>query len=191
MRGATGAVPAEARATASQPTKSRRCSPTSHGSAATGGTAPPSVARSVTPTVVDPFVSTSAMTLPAALPGRSAHGRTDEHAARLRHHDRRRARRLPVCPPRQPARGDGDLDLEDVEVEIAHPLSVSMSFRLPSGEASAIRAAAERSGTNVSDWIRGCVPLPRRKTALVMLRYPLSGSTCRRPAVWSPNWTEN
>jgi len=54
-----------------------------------------------------------------------------------------------------PLGGDGDLDLEDVEVEIAHPLSVSMSFRLPSGEASAIRAAAERSGTNVSDWIRG------------------------------------
>jgi len=32
-----------------------------------------------------------------------------------------------------------EADLEDVEVEIAHPLSVSMSFRLPPEEASAIR----------------------------------------------------
>ncbi|MCA1676578.1 MAG: hypothetical protein LC799_31860 [Actinobacteria bacterium] len=48
-----------------------------------------------------------------------------------------------------------EADLEKVEVEIAHPLSVSMSFRLPPEEASAIRAAAERAGMSMSDWIRG------------------------------------
>lgn len=57
------------------------------------------------------------------------------------------------------AHGDNPLgdetDLEDIEVEIAHPLSVSMSFRLPPEEASAIRAAAGRDGMNMSDWIRG------------------------------------
>ncbi|MGH3549645.1 MAG: plasmid mobilization protein [Pseudonocardiaceae bacterium] len=46
-------------------------------------------------------------------------------------------------------------DLEEVEVEVAHPLSVSMSFRLPPPETSAIRAAAEQAGMSVSDWIRG------------------------------------
>lgn len=45
-------------------------------------------------------------------------------------------------------------DLEDVEVEIAHPLSVSMSFRLPPEEASAIRAVAEQAGMSLCDWIR-------------------------------------
>lgn len=48
-----------------------------------------------------------------------------------------------------------DADLEDVEVEIAHPFSVSMSFRLPAHEAEAIRSAAEQAGMSVSDWIRG------------------------------------
>ncbi len=47
-----------------------------------------------------------------------------------------------------------DADLEEIEAEIAHPLSVSMSFRLPLEEASAIRAAAERGGVSMSDWIR-------------------------------------
>lgn len=47
-----------------------------------------------------------------------------------------------------------EADLEDVEVEIAHPLSVSLSFRLPPEEASAIRVAAERAGMSLSDWIR-------------------------------------
>jgi hypothetical protein len=37
-------------------------------------------------------------------------------------------------------------EAEFEEVEIAHPLSVSMSFRLPPEEVSAIRAAAERAG---------------------------------------------
>jgi hypothetical protein len=49
----------------------------------------------------------------------------------------------------------GEADLEEIEVEIAHPLSVSMSFRLPPPEASAIRAAAEQAGMSVSEWIRG------------------------------------
>ena len=48
-----------------------------------------------------------------------------------------------------------ETDLEEIEVEIAHPLSVSMSFRLPPEEASAIRAAAGRAGMSMSDWIRG------------------------------------
>ncbi len=48
-----------------------------------------------------------------------------------------------------------ETELQDVEVEIVHPLSVSMSFRLPPDEASAIRAAAGRAGMSVSDWIRG------------------------------------
>ncbi|MDQ2790582.1 MAG: hypothetical protein DLM60_12430 [Pseudonocardiales bacterium] len=48
-----------------------------------------------------------------------------------------------------------EAELEDVEVEIAHPLSISMSFRLPPDEASTIRAAAARAGMSVSDWIRG------------------------------------
>lgn len=47
-----------------------------------------------------------------------------------------------------------DADLEDVGVEIAHPLSVSMSFRLPPHEAKAMRSAAEQAGMSVSDWIR-------------------------------------
>jgi uncharacterized protein (DUF1778 family) len=48
-----------------------------------------------------------------------------------------------------------ETDLEEIEIEIAHPLSVSMSFRLPPDEASAIRAAAGRAGMSMSDWIRG------------------------------------
>ncbi|MGH3942562.1 MAG: plasmid mobilization protein [Pseudonocardiaceae bacterium] len=48
-----------------------------------------------------------------------------------------------------------EADLEDIEVEIAHPLSVSMSFRLPPEEASAIRQAAAQVGISRSDWIRG------------------------------------
>lgn len=48
-----------------------------------------------------------------------------------------------------------DADLEEIEVEITHPLSVSMSFRLPPEEASAIRNAAEQTGMSMSDWIRG------------------------------------
>lgn len=47
-----------------------------------------------------------------------------------------------------------DADLEEVRVEVARPLSVSMSFRLPPVEASAIRHAAAQAGLSVSDWIR-------------------------------------
>ena len=38
---------------------------------------------------------------------------------------------------------EADLEEVEVEVEIAHPLSASMSFRLAPHDASAIRAAAE------------------------------------------------
>jgi uncharacterized protein (DUF1778 family) len=53
------------------------------------------------------------------------------------------------------------------EVEIAHPLSVSMSFRLPPAEADAIRAAAEQAGMSVSDWIRGVCSTAAGKDAPV------------------------
>jgi uncharacterized protein (DUF1778 family) len=75
-----------------------------------------------------------------------------------------------------------EADLEEVEVEIAHPLSVSMSFRLPPEEADAIRATAERAGISMSDWIRGvCVaaaqgdasvdaPVPRQRVNIAKAR---------------------
>ncbi len=74
-----------------------------------------------------------------------------------------------------------EADLLDVEMEIARPLSVSMSFRLPPQEASAIRAAAERSGMTMSDWIRGvcaaaegtapvAAPVPRQRVNMVKAR---------------------
>lgn len=75
-----------------------------------------------------------------------------------------------------------EADLLDVEMEIAHPLSVSMSFRLPPQEASAIRAAAERSGMTMSDWIRGvcagaaegtapvAAPVPHQRVNMVKAR---------------------
>jgi hypothetical protein len=60
-----------------------------------------------------------------------------------------------------------EADLEDIEVEIAHPLSVSMSFRLPPEEARAIRTAAERAGVSMSDWIRGVCSAAARGDAPV------------------------
>lgn len=70
-----------------------------------------------------------------------------------------------------------EADLLDVEMEIAHPLSVSMSFRLPPQEASAIRAAAERSGMTMSDWIRGCAPPPPKEPLRSRRRCRASEST--------------
>ncbi|MGQ0779364.1 MAG: hypothetical protein ACT4NY_33945 [Pseudonocardiales bacterium] len=43
---------------------------------------------------------------------------------------------------------------EEVEFEIAKPLRVTMSFRLPAEEADVIRAAAATAGTSLSEWIR-------------------------------------
>jgi uncharacterized protein (DUF1778 family) len=75
-----------------------------------------------------------------------------------------------------------ETDLEEIEVEIAHPLSVSMSFRLPPDEASAIRAAAGRAGMSMSDWIRGVcsaaaagdapvdAPVPRQRVNMTKAR---------------------
>lgn len=75
-----------------------------------------------------------------------------------------------------------DADLEEIEVEIAHPLSVSMSFRLPPEEASAIRTAAEQAGMSMSDWIRGVcaaaaqgdapvdAPVPRQRVNIAKAR---------------------
>ena len=54
-----------------------------------------------------------------------------------------------------------------------HPLSVSMSFRLPPHEASAIRAAAEQAGMNVSDWIRGVCSAAAGKDAPVDAPVPV------------------
>ncbi|KAA5833633.1 hypothetical protein F1721_15305 [Saccharopolyspora hirsuta] len=51
-------------------------------------------------------------------------------------------------------RDDPALDGEEVEVTVARPLSITMSFRLPQNEALAIRAAVEASGTTLSEWIR-------------------------------------
>ncbi|MGH3802844.1 MAG: DUF6887 family protein [Pseudonocardiaceae bacterium] len=68
-----------------------------------------------------------------------------------------------------------EADLE--EVEIAHPLSVSMSFRLPPLEASAIRAAAEQAGMSVSDWIRGVCSAAAGTDARSMRRCRSSEST--------------
>lgn len=70
-----------------------------------------------------------------------------------------------------------DADLEDVEVEIAHPFSVSMSFRLPAHEAEAIRSAAEQAGMSVSDWIRGVCSAAASEDASVDARCRFSGST--------------
>lgn len=75
-----------------------------------------------------------------------------------------------------------EADLEEVEIDIAHRLSVSMSFRLPPDEASEIRAAAERAGISVSDWIRGvcagaadsaapvAAPVPRQRVNMAKAR---------------------
>ncbi|MGH3926101.1 MAG: plasmid mobilization protein [Pseudonocardiaceae bacterium] len=43
---------------------------------------------------------------------------------------------------------------EEVEFEVAKPLRVTMSFRLPGEEADAIREAATAAGTSLSEWIR-------------------------------------
>jgi hypothetical protein len=43
---------------------------------------------------------------------------------------------------------------EEVEFEVAKPLRVTMSFRLPAEEADAIREAAATAGTSLSEWIR-------------------------------------
>ena len=43
---------------------------------------------------------------------------------------------------------------EEVEVEISPQLSVTISFRLPGGEADAIREAARDAGVSLSEWIR-------------------------------------
>lgn len=75
-----------------------------------------------------------------------------------------------------------EADLEEVEIDIAHRLSVSMSFRLSPDEASEIRAAAERAGISVSDWIRGVcagaadsaapvtAPVPRQRVNMAKAR---------------------
>ncbi|MBA2471571.1 MAG: hypothetical protein DLM61_26660 [Pseudonocardiales bacterium] len=74
-----------------------------------------------------------------------------------------------------------DADLQEVEVDIAQPLSVSMSFRLPPNEASAIRAVAERAGMSMSDWIRAvcaaaaeaapvAAPVPRQRVNMAKAR---------------------
>ena len=59
-----------------------------------------------------------------------------------------------------------EADLLDVEMEIAHPLSVSMSFRLPPQEASASGGGAERSGMTMSDWDPRGVRRRRRREPL-------------------------
>ena len=43
---------------------------------------------------------------------------------------------------------------EKVKFEVAKPLRVTMSFRLPAEEADAIREAAAAAGTSLSEWIR-------------------------------------
>lgn len=48
---------------------------------------------------------------------------------------------------------DDDLG-EQVEFEVASPLAVTMSFRLPASEAARIRQAAEAAGMSLSEWIR-------------------------------------
>lgn len=67
-------------------------------------------------------------------------------------------------------RDDPEMDGEPVEMSIARPLSVTVSFRLPQEEAATIRAAADESGLSQSEWIRtacaqaaldGAAPGPR------------------------------
>ncbi|MCA1707460.1 MAG: hypothetical protein LC808_31010 [Actinobacteria bacterium] len=43
---------------------------------------------------------------------------------------------------------------EEVDFEVAKPLRVTMSFRLPAEEADVIREAAAAAGTSLSEWIR-------------------------------------
>jgi hypothetical protein len=63
-------------------------------------------------------------------------------------------------------RDDPALDGEPVEMTVARPLSVTMSFRLPRSEALAIRAAVEGSGMTQSEWIRAaCAALLAANTA--------------------------
>ncbi|MGW1677021.1 hypothetical protein [Saccharopolyspora sp. NPDC002376] len=51
-------------------------------------------------------------------------------------------------------RDDPDLDGDEVEMMVARPLNVTMSFRLPQNEALEIRATVEASGSTLSEWIR-------------------------------------
>lgn len=53
---------------------------------------------------------------------------------------------------------------EEVEFEIAKPLRVTMSFRLPAEEADAIREAAAATGTSLSEWIRWAAMCAARDT---------------------------
>jgi hypothetical protein len=53
---------------------------------------------------------------------------------------------------------------EEVEFEVAKPLRVTMSFRLPAQEADAIRAAAAAAGTSLSEWIRWATMRAARDT---------------------------
>lgn len=67
-----------------------------------------------------------------------------------------------------------EADLEEVEVEIAHPLSVSMSCRLPPRMRPApSRAAADQAGMSVSDWIRGVCSAAAGKDACVDAPVPV------------------
>jgi hypothetical protein len=60
---------------------------------------------------------------------------------------------------------------EEVEFEIAKPLRVTMSFRLPAPEADAIREAAAAAGTSLSEWIRWATMRAARDTDVPPLRH--------------------
>lgn len=47
-----------------------------------------------------------------------------------------------------------ELEGEDVDFEVAKPLSITFAFRLPPDEAQAIRSAAEAARISVSEFIR-------------------------------------
>jgi uncharacterized protein (DUF1778 family) len=61
---------------------------------------------------------------------------------------------------------------EEVEFEIAKPLRVTMSFRLPAQEADAIREAATAAGTSLSEWIRWATMRAARDTDVPPPRHP-------------------
>lgn len=70
---------------------------------------------------------------------------------------------------------------EEVEFEIAKPLRVTMSFRLPAEEADAIREAAAAAGTSLSEWIRWALLATPMCHLPGMLPSPVPGSSYRRP----------
>lgn len=55
---------------------------------------------------------------------------------------------------------------EEVDFEIAKPLRITMSFRLPAEEADAIREAAAAAGTSLSEWIRWATMRATRDTGV-------------------------